>query len=115
VSPRHSLSVGSSTSTATSHVGREVVDLSVSSLPCWMYTDKLTFSQFLSATIGPPVALVSAPRHTPSSSPESPPPNLSPTIVVPVDVAGMSYGTRLRTSLTAASQLPQLCTEIRRG
>jgi hypothetical protein len=47
-----------------------------------------TFSQFLSATIGPPVALVSAPRQTPSSSPELPPPNLTPTIVVPVDVAG---------------------------
>lgn len=47
----------------------------------------LTFSQFLSATIGPPVALVSAPRQIPSSSPDLPPPNLRPTMVVPVDVA----------------------------
>jgi hypothetical protein len=46
-----------------------------------------TFSQFLSATIGPPVALVSAPKQIPSSSPESPPPNFTPTMVVPVDVA----------------------------
>ena len=55
-----------------------------------------TFSQFLSATIGPPVALVSAPRQTPSSSPESPPPNLTPTMVVPVDVAEISKVPRAR-------------------
>lgn len=46
-----------------------------------------TFSQFLSATIGPPVALVSAPRQIPSGSPVLPPPNFRPTMVVPVDVA----------------------------
>lgn len=46
-----------------------------------------TFSQFLSATMGPPVARVSAPRQIPSSSPESPPPYLRPTMVVPVEVA----------------------------
>lgn len=48
---------------------------------------KRTFSQFLSATIGPPVARVSAPKHTPSGSSVFPPPNLTPTMVVPVDVA----------------------------
>jgi hypothetical protein len=42
--------------------------------------DVFTFSQFLSATIGPSVALVSAPKIIPSS-------NIHPTMVVPVDVA----------------------------
>lgn len=39
-----------------------------------------TFSQFLSATMGPVVARVSAPRTTPSL-------NMQPTMVVPVEVA----------------------------
>jgi hypothetical protein len=81
-----SLSVSGSTSTATSDLRSEVVDLSVSLMPKGRIVE-LTFSQFLSATIDPPVALVSAPRQTPSSSPESPPPNLTPTMVVPVEVA----------------------------
>jgi hypothetical protein len=80
------LSVSGSTSTTTPDLRSEVVDLSVSLMPD-RGSMELTFSQFLSATIDPPVALVSAPRQTPSSSPESPPPNLTPTMVVPVEVA----------------------------
>ena len=80
------LGVSCGTSTTTSDLRSKVVDLIVSLLRI-AGLEELAFSQFLSATIDPPVALVSAPRQTPSSSPEEPPPNLTPTMVVPVEVA----------------------------
>jgi hypothetical protein len=57
------------------------VDLSASERACRLHVPRArTFSQFLSATIGPSVARVSAPRTMPSLKRQ-------PTIVVPVLVA----------------------------
>jgi hypothetical protein len=92
------LGVSCGTSTTTPDLRSEVVNLRVS-LTRIAGLEKLTFSQFLSATIDPPVALVSAPRQTPSSSPEDPPPNLTPTMVVPVEVAYRQFVVRSRETL----------------
>jgi hypothetical protein len=66
---------------------------------CMRGRDVHTFSQFLSATIGPSVARVSAPRMIPSS-------NKQPTIVVPVEVArGMGMPCSCRKVFLCRSQV----------
>ena len=75
-------SVGSGTSTTASDVVSDIVDLvELSDVMCSQYmSSEHTFSQFLSATIGPSVARVSAPKIIPSLK-------RHPTMVVPVLVA----------------------------
>jgi hypothetical protein len=79
---RSELGISSCASTAATNVLRYVVDLTsiIISLHKWLEKVCSTFSQFLSATIGPPVALVSAPNTMPSLKRQ-------PTMVVPVLVA----------------------------
>lgn len=75
------LCISSSPSTTTSDIISDIMDLNMTfqHAVSWM-TLARTFSQFLSATIGPSVARVSAPSMTPSL-------NMQPTMVVPVLVA----------------------------
>ena len=81
---RSELRVRCSTRTAASNVLRDIMDLfavlNIPSSPTQVGIDLRTFSQFLSATMSPSVARVSAPSTTPSL-------NRHPTIVVPVLVA----------------------------
>ena len=84
--------VSSCACTTATDVLCNVVDLPFGISACRLETrsTRLTFSQFLSATIGPSVALVSAPNTIPSL-------NRHPTMVVPVLVAlgrGMPFSAR---------------------
>jgi hypothetical protein len=74
--------VGCSPCAATANGLRDIMNLEKQACKRWTarVTLLLTFSQFLSATMGPSVARVSAPRITPSL-------NRQPTMVVPVLVA----------------------------
>ena len=77
------LCISRSTSSTASNVVRDEVYLIYASSACAFRSSVVlqqTFSQFLSATIGPLVARVSAPRTMPSSKRQ-------PTMVVPVLVA----------------------------
>jgi hypothetical protein len=83
--------ISSRACTAATYVLCNVVDLPLGFSACRLKAStRLTFSQFLSATIGPSVALVSAPNTIPSL-------NRHPTMVVPVLVAlgrGMPFSAR---------------------